>query len=237
MQWTTLQPLFTHADLGLPANAEIDALALDDSIGHAVISLSVPTTPAGLSQLLFVSACVDGYSTMTDLTESDGTATGTRRVADGTGVGSSGEIRDVCVEDPGPRSSQPPLPSVGVMPHVMGTPTPALLPAWTSLDAQTYRSCDALGNITYSSHLTGVPSDPGPSIAVFLLGIPTIAAGATPLFVTSRSASPPAGGPVSEALILPPTLTSLSSAGIEGMWVGIGSAGTLALSYPIAMFL
>ena len=237
-RWVTLPPLYDHVALGLPAAADIDALAHNSTTNATVISLTRATTPPGLSQLLFVSTCPSATSSLVDLTESDGTASGTRRVADGTGVGGSGEVRGVCMDDPSVITAQPPAPPVGVMAHVMGTPGQDLVPTWTSLDAQTYRSCDAVGNVTYTAHLTGLPGA-GPSSAVFLVGIPTLLPSPSVLFVIpARTIPPVAGDPQSASAILPTIPPVLSSVPLEGMWVGLNSVTLqIAITPPITMYL
>jgi hypothetical protein len=236
-QWITQPPLYTHADLGLPATADIDALAHSAPANDTVISLTRATTPVGLSQLLFVENCTDGTS-LVDLTESDGTPTGTRVVADGTGIGGSGEVRGVCVDDPSARASQPPAPAVGRMAHVMGTPGPELLPWMPSMDAQTYRSCDALGNATYTAHVVGLPPGSGPSLAVFVIGIPDLLTSSTPLFTLPSRVASPDGAPASASFVIPWMPATLNSIPVQGMWVGIDTlTAQLALSAPITMFL
>ncbi|MGE3879294.1 MAG: hypothetical protein AB7I19_09560 [Planctomycetota bacterium] len=236
-QWTTQPPLYTHADLGLAATADIDALAHNAMANDTVISLTRATTPAGLSQLLFVENCTDGTS-LVDLTESDGTPTGTRVVADGTGIGGSGEVRGVCVDDPSTRASQPPAPAVGLMAHFMGTPGPELLPFMPSMDAQTYRSCDALGNATYTAHVVGLPPGSGPSLAVFVIGIPDLITSSTPLFTVPSRVASPDGAPASASFVIPWLPATLNSIPVQGMWIGIDTAtAQLALSSPVTMFL
>ncbi|MCC6782650.1 MAG: hypothetical protein IT457_07380 [Planctomycetes bacterium] len=234
--WRTLPPLHTAAELGVPASADIDALAYNEGGDDLLISFTRATTPAGLSQLVYVANCVDGTS-LTDLTERDSSGTGTRRVADGTGAGSGGEVSGVCVDDPSVRASQPPL-TVGLMAHVRGTPDEALVAAWTSLAAQTHRSCDALGNVTYTAHLTGLPAGGGSSLAVWLVGIPNLGAFSTPLFTVLGRPVAGAGDPTSQAAILLPPLTNLNSAPVQGMWVAVNTTtGDLALSHPVTIHL
>lgn len=234
--WVTLAPLYTYSDLGVAANAEIDALAYNQGLDHLVLSFSRSTTPAGLSQLVFARNCVDGPITLNDLTESDG-STGTRRVVDSIGVGSTGEVRGVCEDDPALSAAQPPL-TAGLMAHILGTPDQEIVPEWTTLAGQVYRSCDPVGNVTFTAHLTGLPPGPGPSLAVFIVGVPTVLSASDVVFIVPTRPTQGAGDPVSAELILPPVLTLLSSGQLQGMWVAIDTTtSAIALSNPLTIFL
>src|SRR5690606_1563996 len=100
--WRDEPPLYTHADLfdpagrALPRNAEIDARSVrweeTTSEAHVILSLSRPTTPSGLTQILYVKERSDsGTGELVDLTENDGGG-GTQTVAQGSGVGPRGEV-------------------------------------------------------------------------------------------------------------------------------------------------
>src|SRR5690606_24641956 len=145
----------------LPRNAEIDALSVrweeTTSEAHVILSLSRPTTPSGLTQILYVKERSDsGTGELVDLTENDGGG-GTQTVAQGSGVGPRGEVVGTCDDDPSVPVDQTGTPTPSLWSHAWSTPV-RVLPIPTApprLAAAAYRNCDAAGNLSYTSYMTG----------------------------------------------------------------------------------
>ncbi|MBK8980158.1 MAG: hypothetical protein IPM29_30015 [Planctomycetes bacterium] len=220
--WSTPNVLVSWTELGLTAiNADIDALAVEESRAHLVFSLTRATTPAGWSQLMYFTRCTD-FPLPVPYTA--GSPTSPTEVADDSAGGSDTDIDAVCIVDPGAGIDQAGSPAItrGLGPFLWGTPrdVSAVLPWPVRMEVASFRGFDRIaGTPTWEMYATRIPAN-----GAFAFAWPGGTPFGPPILAVASAVLPPQGG-VRLQVTLPPLSATRPPILVEGVWVGLGAAG------------